>query len=328
MLKLLLLFILACKFIKINAMSHLNFKSVNPAAKFLIVILTIATLGIIVFFTGLLIGRIIFWMNLDQVNDVLYGRYELITNWQLKYFQMVQCISFFIIPGFFLNWLFSTPTEKYFNIYKPSKVMHLTTILCVFIFGMPLINWIIQINENLSFPDILNNVDSGLRQTENAYAQLTNRLLEANNMAGFLFNILMIAILPAIGEELIFRGILQKLFSEILKNIHVAVIITAILFSVVHGQFFGIIPRFVLGIFLGYLMVWSKSIWLPIFAHFTNNALAVTMFYLQNNNILRFTSYSVSGGNNIPIVLVTSILVSLLLIIYLRKSVIKNAAIN
>jgi len=85
-------------------------------------------------------------------------------------------------------------------------------------------------------------------------------------------NILIIAILPAFGEELIFRGVLQKILSDLFRNKHAAVWVTALFFSAVHLQFFGFLPRLILGLAFGYLYLWSGTLWLPIIAHFVNNA--------------------------------------------------------
>jgi len=90
----------------------------------------------------------------------------------------------------------------------------------------------------------------------------------------------MIAILPAIGEELLFRGVLQRIFANWTKNIHLGVWIAAILFSAMHMQFYGFLPRMMLGVLFGYLFVWSGSLLLPILCHFINNGSAVIYAYV------------------------------------------------
>jgi hypothetical protein len=89
----------------------------------------------------------------------------------------------------------------------------------------------------------------------------------------------MIAILPALGEELFFRGILQRIFVEWTRNSHVGVILAAFLFSFIHFQFYGFIPRFLLGLYFGYLLVWSSSIWAPVAGHLINNGIAVLYYH-------------------------------------------------
>ena len=94
------------------------------------------------------------------------------------------------------------------------------------------------------------------------------------------------AILPAVGEELLFRGLLQQKLFSCFKNIHISIWITAFLFSALHLQFFGFFPRFLLGALLGYMFYWSGSLWLPIIAHFTNNALALLMSFFISKNMI------------------------------------------
>ena len=306
-------------------MPYLNFYSAKPALKLLIIFFSVITIGIITFFVGLLLGRLIFWMHLDQVNDVLYGRYELLSNWQLKYFQLIQSLGFFVLPGLFLHWLFSTPTEKYFNIEYKARAIHVIILVVVFIVGTPLINWLVDMNQKVVFPDYMKSLETSLRQTEDSYAQFTGRLLSVNNFGYYLFNLLIIAIIPAIGEELIFRGIFQKFFIEISKNINLSVIITAILFSAIHGQFFGFIPRFLLGVFLGYLMIWGKSVWFPIIAHFINNAVAVTSYYLYSTGALNTSPDSIGTTNKGGYLVLISIGLTAFLIYFLRNQLKKTA---
>ena len=96
----------------------------------------------------------------------------------------------------------------------------------------------------------------------------------------------MVAVLPAIGEELLFRGVIQKIFINWTKNAHWGIWISAILFSAMHLQFYGFVPRMLLGVAFGYLLVWSGSMWLPIAAHFFNNGIAVIAMYLIDKGLL------------------------------------------
>src|SRR5690606_2422366 len=105
--------------------------------------------------------------------------------------------------------------------------------------------------------------------------KITEKILQVTSFSGLLLNLLVIAIIPAIGEELLFRGCLQPVFHRWTKNIHIAIWITAIIFSAIHVQFYGFIPRMLMGAVFGYMLYWGRSIWLPIIAHFINNATAV-----------------------------------------------------
>tara|TARA_B100001287_G_scaffold276851_1_gene290078 strand:- start:11098 stop:11688 length:591 start_codon:yes stop_codon:yes gene_type:complete len=149
--------------------------------------------------------------------------------------------------------------------------------ICIMVLILPFISSTMEIIKSLNLPEYIIQSDRELDQT-------TKKFLKMSNYSDLLFNILLIAIIPAIGEELVFRGYLQKKISKRLSNIHISICITAVIFSAVHFHFQAFIARFILGLVLGYLFVWSKSIWLPILAHFINNfqALLVSFFMLNN----------------------------------------------
>lgn len=128
-------------------------------------------------------------------------------------------------------------------------------------------------------------VESWFKPMEESAAELTDALLQMDDPMMLLINLIMIAVLPALGEEIAFRGILQNQVAKATGNIHLAVWISAILFSAYHLQFYGFIPRMLLGAFFGYLVVWTGSIWPSIIAHFVNNASAVLVVYFTQEDI-------------------------------------------
>jgi len=126
---------------------------------------------------------------------------------------------------------------------------------------------------------------------------------------GLLVNLLMIGVLAAIGEELIFRGLFQGLLTRMLKNPHIAILITALLFSAFHFQFFSFLPRFVLGIVLGYLMYLGRSIWFPIIAHFVNNAMGVIYYYFNSKGSSDDMLEEIGTSNLLPMTALISLLI-------------------
>ena len=136
----------------------------------------------------------------------------------------------------------------------------------------PFIGLLLEWNMMIPFPDWLLSSDGKSEAIVEAF-------LKMSTYWDLLFTLLVVAVVPAIGEELLFRGYLQQSFSKWLSNPHVAIIVTAVLFSAIHLHFQGFFPRFILGVLLGYLFYWSGSLWLPILAHFTNNAQAVIFSY-------------------------------------------------
>ncbi|MBN1820633.1 MAG: CPBP family intramembrane metalloprotease [Prolixibacteraceae bacterium] len=193
----------------------------------------------------------------------------------LKYFQVVQSIGLFIIPPFIIAWLFKGKIAEY--LYLNKKLSGLTVVLVILLifFANPAINFIGSLNAKMVFPEWLSWLEDWMRSAEDKAAVLTEAFLDVKTIQGLIFNLFMIAFLPAIGEELLFRGVIQKIFAELTKNVHLGVWISAFIFSAFHLQFYGFLPRFLLGLMFGYLLVWSGSMWLPIIAHFINNAAAV-----------------------------------------------------
>ena len=131
-------------------------------------------------------------------------------------------------------------------------------------------------------------------------------------------NILIIAVIPALGEELLFRGVIQQLFLKWNGKVHLSIWLTAFIFSAVHMQFLGFFPRLILGAVLGYMLVWSGSLWLPIIAHFTNNAFAVVVTYFIGVNKVD-PSIESMGSEGGSIVLISGL--GGLLLLYIMKEI-------
>ncbi len=200
-----------------------------------------------------------------------------------------------------------TPLVAQFLLWKDSttKTLQLTAPhLPVLLLGMaaivsvsPLIDLLSTWNQGLHLPESMKAVEQWMINSEKAAEITTNQLLNTSNWGGFIMNILIIAIMAGIGEELLFRGVLQKILINWTRNTHVGILCAAIIFSAIHFQFFGFFPRMILGMVLGYLYVWSKSIWVPIIAHALNNALTVTFTPNTFNKGNEFIE-TVSGTQN------------------------------
>jgi membrane protease YdiL (CAAX protease family) len=204
----------------------------------------------------------------------------------LKYFQVVQSIGVFILPPFILGWLFNGKISEYLSLNKTVTLESVLMVLVLSFAASPFINFIGEINANMQLPDWLSGVENWMKSAEDKAAKLTEAFLKVETTSGLIFNIFMIAFLPAIGEELLFRGVIQRIFTNWTRNYHWGIWISALLFSALHMQFYGFVPRWLLGVMFGYLLVWSGSIWLPIIAHFINNSIAVIIMYMIDKKML------------------------------------------
>lgn len=169
---------------------------------------------------------------------------------------------------------------------KPvSAITAVVTALLVLAFMAPnsvFIEW----NNTFSFPEFLKTFEQWAREREDLAAQFTKFMTKFESIGEFFIGVFVIALLPAIGEELVFRGMIQPELYRAGRNQHVAIWVTAILFSAFHMQFFGFVPRMLLGALFGYLYVWSGSLFVPMIAHFVNNGFAVIMVYLNQLGIV------------------------------------------
>ncbi|MEX0598110.1 MAG: CPBP family intramembrane glutamic endopeptidase, partial [Candidatus Paceibacterota bacterium] len=143
---------------------------------------------------------------------------------------------------------------------------------------LPFTNLLTYFNANLGLPEFMSGLENFFHEKENQMNRIMESFLKPGGTGGLFFNLIVIAVIPAFGEELLFRGIIQKLLNRWFGHAHWAIIATAFLFSAMHIQFLSFLPRFFLGLILGYLFYWSGSIWLTILVHFVNNAVA-TIFY-------------------------------------------------
>lgn len=167
---------------------------------------------------------------------------------------------------------------------------------------MPLIQYSYQLNQMIPLPD-------WMKSMEGDAANTLSKLIEMDSVGTLIINLLIIALLPALGEELLFRGIVQRYGYSLFKKPVMSVWVTAVLFSAIHFQFEGFIPRFLLGLFLGYLYYWTGRIILPIIAHLFNNGLMVIASFLYPEEMLTGTE------EMMPTVSVIAALVSIILII-------------
>ena len=215
---------------------------------------------------------------LTQLPEIMAGNRPDQINF-LKLFQLLASIGTFIVPCYVLSRIESKRTT-YFNFTLPVPNRLLLLSVVVMLVSLPLLELSILLNLKMQLPEFLSGLEAWMKKKELEMERMTHLLINTTTYGGLALNILMIAIIPGIGEELLFRGVLQNIFIRWIKSPHLAIWIVAILFSAIHVQFYGFLPRMLMGALFGYLYYWGKSIWLPILAHFANNAYAVISSFI------------------------------------------------
>ena len=290
----------------------------SPGAKLIFVFLLVITCFIILSFFGILLAIPLFHIDLFKDISVYtdYKNPEAVPI--LKYLQIMQSISLFILPALFAGYFYSGNAGKYLGMNKtPTGRIFFASLLIMFV-SLPMINWATALNEMMKLPDFLKGIENWMKETEEQAAGLTESFLNVDSTGGIVLNLFMIAIIPSVGEELFFRGLLQRLFSEWFRNVHIAIFVTSFLFAAIHMQFYGFLPRMMLGILLGYLFYWTGSIWIPVFAHFLNNGSAVILSFLINRGTIS-SGYEDFGATENLFLIASSILFTggLLYLVYL-----------
>jgi uncharacterized protein len=207
----------------------------------------------------------------------------------------LQSFCLFLIPPLVLCWMYKEKATDFLSLHKPNLLPTLMGMLSILVM-IPLLNVLVEWNTGLHLPDSLSKIESWMRQSENAAERVTDTLLAGTSPSDLIVNLLLLAVLAGLGEELFFRGLLQRIFTDaltpksgsVLPNwvMHVSIWTVAFIFSAIHLQFFGFFPRLLLGAWFGYLLWWTGSIWVPMLAHFTNNALSTLTVFGQNRGIL------------------------------------------
>jgi membrane protease YdiL (CAAX protease family) len=204
----------------------------------------------------------------------------------LKYFQVVQSIGLFVVPPFVLAWLYHGNIQEYLQLDKTTSINSYLYATLLVLLMVPAINFIGEINSRMKFPEGLSGIENWMRNMEDSAEMLVQKFMKVEHFSGLLFNIFMIGMLPALGEELMFRGVIQRIFTTWTKNYHWGIWITAFFFSAMHMQFYGFLPRMALGAMFGYLLVWTGTMWVPILAHFVNNTMGTLGYFLINKKVV------------------------------------------
>ena len=288
----------------------------HPFSKFIFSLFIILATFLITFVIGFLIAIPIFHINITDLTNVLTDYNDPDNIKFLKYLQTIQAIGLFIIPAFIIGYFFYTRSTIYLK-FKYITIRPVVLTIIILFASVPIINSLTVLNEGMQFPDWLGGVENWMKEKEMSAQDLTVAFLKMDTVGSLFFNIIMIGILPSIGEELIFRGIFQRLFAEWTKNIHWGIIIAAFLFSAMHMQFYGFLPRMLLGVLLGYLFYWSGSIWVPMLGHFVNNTTAVIVYYFYADEMTKdIENFGANEGSFIFLVLGIAIVTPLLYLFY------------
>lgn len=231
--------------------------------------------------------RVLVWLGIMGVlTMVAFGVWFFLPNRDglvgMKWLQLLQSVATFLLPALAGAYLWSNTPMQWLHLNKKPSWQEALAAVVVMLLAIPGINLLSAWNQQMVLPEWMSGIEQWMRMQEDAAAQLTEQFLRVDTVGGLLVNIGLMALLPAVGEELTFRGVVQGMFT---RNRHVAIWATAAIFSFVHMQFYGFLPRMLLGAMFGYMLWWTGSLWVPMLMHFVNNCAAVVVAYLAYNHL-------------------------------------------
>jgi|AntRauTorckE6833_2_1112554.scaffolds.fasta_scaffold02174_4 membrane protease YdiL (CAAX protease family) len=252
----------------------------KPVYQLLWFLVIIFVVMLFTYLVGMVLAVPLFKMSIAELQSAMGAQLSERQLSLMLYFQFISQIGIFVLPPLFFGYLLKKNVKYFFHFDKMPRQRSLLYVFLIAFTILPVINILAHWNQQMQLPEIFQHLQQWMEAREEVARELTRLFLERTSYGALAANLLLIAVIPAIGEELFFRGVLQKVFTDWFSNAHAGIIITSVLFSALHMQFFGFLPRFVLGVLFGYYFYWSRSLWLPIFAHFINNGAAVVVAFL------------------------------------------------
>jgi membrane protease YdiL (CAAX protease family) len=194
--------------------------------------------------------------------------------------QFVQATGLFIVAPILIAWLLYKNLWDFLRMRKGSTFLIFVLTALLTLAFLPVSTYLGHLNNSIDLPDSMSGMESWFRSMEESAATTTKAFLSGSSVIDLLVNLFLVALIPAVGEEMLFRGVFQRLFTEWFKNPIWGAAVAAFFFSAIHFQFYGFIPRFALGFMFGILLEMTGTLWVPVFAHFINNATGVIISFL------------------------------------------------
>ncbi len=290
----------------------------------ILMLIGFAIIGAIAFGTlGLLVCAPIFKLSIAEIFNQVQNGVNSENIHLFKIYNLFVSIGTFVLSAFILIKIRNYNTLQFWQFNSPNHSRTKLYVPIIFVCIVILSAFLLQVNQSIPFPDFL---QSWLQSTKDTQKMMAT-FLTMETPAQLIVNLLLVAVAPAVCEEIFFRGTLQKLMICATGNMHIGIIATSFVFAAIHMNAMQIIPMFFIALVLGYLYQFTQSIWTSIALHFLNNGLAVLGVYYQNKNVL--AKKLTEDTMDIPIlsICIAAILLNLIFII-LYKNYKKTQIIN
>ncbi len=236
----------------------------------------------------------------------------------LRIATVVQDIMVFVVPAILTACMVTSRPDELLETGRGFRLSDLIMAVVIMIVSIPFMNFVVVWNESISLPQCLHGVESWMREAEDNARGSVEMVLGGTSVGDLVVSLLIVGLLAGFSEELFFRGALQRLLASERLNPHVAIWITAFIFSSFHVQFYGFFPRLLLGAYFGYLLYKSGSIWLPVTVHACNNAMVVITTRCENTGS-ELAGINEYGADSVMLITLSVILTATLCVVYFKK---------
>ena len=270
-----------------------------------------ATVSLLLFLVG---GLLLTAFAAGVLGTYMPGANDLTT---LRITIALQNILTFAMPAILVAMLFANNRWEFLSLNNRITFRNFALGAALYAIASPAIKYTIALNEAIVLPDCLADIENMLKASEEAAKAMTDKLLADRSVLGVSGTVLVIGLLTGFGEEIFFRGALMGIFSKILKNKHVIIWLAAFIFSLFHLQFYGLVPRMILGAIFGYTLYWSRCLWIPIILHAINNSVVVLF---PENPIEKKGLENMLNFSDIAIAICSAVMAVALMVYWSRKS--------
>ncbi len=246
----------------------------------------------------------------------------------VKIFRWVQILASllsFALPAIIFSYLITGSLSRYSGFKMPISIFGLLMTILIVYTAFPFISQTLVWNQSISLPGFLEGLESIIRMLEEQMENMTKSFLQMDGPWDLFVNLLMAGVVAGYAEEVLFRGTIQKFFNEWWKKPHLAIFASAFIFSFIHFQFLGFLPRLLIGMLFGYIFWWSQNLWLPVIAHVIHNSTQVIAYYMAQKG---YISADIENMESFPVVpmLISTVICIVLCVLFYRWTQSKNSA--
>jgi len=274
--------------------------------------------GLLTSFIGFAIVSHLNHLSIQELSSLKqddYGRPEFAGI--VKGLLIVQFFGFFLLPSIVFSYFADPKPLKFAGLKKPDRSDSFVLAVIIISFSYLMVGWMSALNQKIVQNLFGKAAQDWIEKGESEVNAMLQNILSMHNVKDLFVSVILVGVLAAVGEELFFRGMLQRIFIQIFKNPWLGILVTAAIFSAIHGQFLGFIPRWILGIILGALYWYSGSLWISMLGHFIFNTIPLVLIYFKMVDV---TDQKAGHDTPLSVLGVIALVIVIALLNYIRKN--------